>query len=277
MTLLYSYTKVLLLAILFAAPLEGSKAQSSNNAASGLSHDPQLAELQIVYDYNTLIVYSAEAEGVAYDRIDGMRNSPFAAAVKDHVSTPELEFREVLVRIRKDVYERTALASLKPQWPVIEDNLLFAVYLNGGPSPVSSITPELRVAWVIGNGAYEAINPLVSPAQDAEDVGLILSDRLDFSVVTTIDVDHSEFLEDEAEFLTWSKGVDIVFIYFAGIGVTLSGSDFLLPVDAVLDGPHSVAEQAIAIEDTLAALRHVPIVIVMLDGVTKWVEPTDHR
>jgi uncharacterized caspase-like protein len=76
----------------------------------------------------SLIVYSTQPDNVALDGAG--RNSPFTAALLKHMSTPGLEVRQMISRVRGDVLEATG----KRQTPWDSSSLVGDVFLAGAGS-----------------------------------------------------------------------------------------------------------------------------------------------
>ena len=91
----------------------------------------------------SLIVYSTQPNNVA---LDGMgRNSPFTAALLKHMTTPGLEVRQMISRVRGDVLAATD----KKQTPWDSSSLVGDVYLASAPAiaaPLAGAAPAPVVA-----------------------------------------------------------------------------------------------------------------------------------
>ncbi len=99
----------------------------------------------------------------------------------------------------------------------------------GGPA-----FAEKRVALVIGNSAYQNVTPLENPANDAVLMAETLKD-LGFSITG----DHAQLnldkraLDDAIQsFGKQVQGADVALFYYAGHGVQVRGSNYLVPVSA---------------------------------------------
>lgn len=112
------------------------------------------------------------------------------------------------------------------------------------PSPsVPTSKPGRRVALVIGNGAY-AGSPLKNPVNDAQDVANMLK-RLGFEVIMRQDADLKTMeLAVETFYDSLKKGGAGLF-YFAGHGVQVAGSNYLVPVKARIRSESDVKFEAV--------------------------------
>lgn len=136
-------------------------------------------------------------------------------------------------------------------------------------NPISS-GPEQRLALVIGNSAYEHVNPLTNPLNDAKEVAKLLS-AAGFEVLQGIDLDHDEMIKIIQDFASSisKRGPDTVaFVYYAGHGVQIAGDNFLVPVDASITDLASVDGATVRLVDLMATLEAVPsrMRIVVLDA-----------
>jgi formylglycine-generating enzyme required for sulfatase activity len=97
---------------------------------------------------------------------------------------------------------------------------------------------EKRAALVIGNAAYKNAATLQTPRNDAQDVSAALR-RLGFEVIVGIDLDESGMEEKEIAFARAARDADVALVYYSGHAMQFGGSNYLMPVDAVL---HSYAD-----------------------------------
>jgi TPR repeat protein len=91
-----------------------------------------------------------------------------------------------------------------------------------------------RVALVIGNSAYQSVARLPNAANDARLMARTLSD-LGFTLVgggPQLDLDKAAFDRVVQEFGVQLGGARVALFYYAGHGVQVRGSNYLLPVSA---------------------------------------------
>lgn len=87
-----------------------------------------------------------------------------------------------------------------------------------------------RTALVIGNAKYEtAIGPLRNTVNDAKAVAKTLRD-LGFAVIEKQNVTRDELLKAVMEFRKTLADAEVGLFYYAGHGITVAGSNYLLPV-----------------------------------------------
>lgn len=96
---------------------------------------------------------------------------------------------------------------------------------------VSAETKNIpRAALVIGNAKYEtSIGPLRNAVSDAKAVAKTLR-GLGFAVIEEHNVTRDELLEAVAEFRGKLRSAEVALFYYAGHGISVAGSNYLIPV-----------------------------------------------
>ena len=128
------------------------------------------------------------------------------------------------------------------------------------------VLAEKRLAFVVGNSAYENVGSLDNPINDALDISVAL-EGLGFDVILGSDVDRVQMHEAIARFAGAAKFADVVMFYYAGHGFQVSGENFLVPVDADLNSINDLQTQTIPLTDILGAMENSPgLKLVVLDA-----------
>ena len=123
--------------------------------------------------------------------------------------------------------------------------------------PTAAITPGRRAALVIGNAAYRNMSALKNPRNDAEDVAAALR-SLGFATILATDLDHGGMNGALDRFSRIASEADIAIVYYSGHGMQFAGTNYLLPVDARLQGAEDVNRFRLTpIDDVLATLNTV--------------------
>jgi TPR repeat protein len=97
-----------------------------------------------------------------------------------------------------------------------------------------SAQAEKRVALVVGNSAYKNVTPLDNPSNDASLMAETLQ-GLGFDLVGSkaqIDLDKNALGDAVQSFGRQIQGADVAMFYYAGHGVQVRGSNYLVPVNA---------------------------------------------
>ena len=98
----------------------------------------------------------------------------------------------------------------------------------------SSGFAETRVALVVGNSAYQNVSPLPNPVNDARLVADILT-KLGFKLVgggAQLDLDKPRFDAAVQAFGKQLIGADVGVFYYAGHGIQVQGTNYLVPISA---------------------------------------------
>ena len=131
-------------------------------------------------------------------------------------------------------------------------------------SPAPAAETGRRVALVIGNSGYVSLPKLRNPANDANLVAESLA-KLGFEVVSMSDASFENLKAVVARFGEMSRGADVALFYFAGHGVQVGGTNYLLPIDASVKSAADLGSQGLdiglVIEEIKKAAPHASVVI----------------
>jgi uncharacterized caspase-like protein len=94
-----------------------------------------------------------------------------------------------------------------------------------------SAMADKRVAFVVGNGAYKNVAQLPNPPIDAKAMAGVLR-NVGFEVVEGTNLTRDKMTEKLLDFGKKAQGADVAVFYYAGHGIAISGTNYLLPVDA---------------------------------------------
>lgn len=101
--------------------------------------------------------------------------------------------------------------------------------------------PGIKKALCVGNSRY-VTRPLKNPVNDARSVGSALRD-LGFEVTLVLDSTLTEMREAFRVFFEQSKDAETAFIFYAGHGFEVNGTNYLIPSDA---NPSTITSSDIA-------------------------------
>ena len=126
---------------------------------------------------------------------------------------------------------------------------------------------DKRVAFVVGNGAYKNVPQLPNPTMDAKTMARTLR-NVGFDVVEGYNLTRDKMTEKLLEFGHKAEGADIAVFYYAGHGIAMSGTNYLLPVDADLKSEADVKLGAtINVDTTLdQTMQDAKVKLVFLDA-----------
>src|SRR5436190_1486428 len=120
----------------------------------------------------------------------------------------------------------------------------------GGPA-----FAEKRVALVIGNSAYQKVAKLPNPANDAAAVVAMLKAAGFDLVETKFNVAANEMRKALRDFAAKTRDADIAVVYYAGHGIELEGTNYLIPIDATLETDGDVLDETVPLDRVLFAVE----------------------
>ena len=107
---------------------------------------------------------------------------------------------------------------------------------------------ERRVALVVGNSTYQTVPQLPNPSRDAGSVAQMFRDAGFDSVETAINVGNLEFKRAIRKFELAADQADIAVLFYAGHGIEIGGTNYLIPIDAKLASDRDADDEAITLE-----------------------------
>jgi hypothetical protein len=151
---------------------------------------------------------------------------------------------------------------MKPKGFLVGLVALAAVLLCG-----SAAEAERRVAFVIGNSAYKNATSLPNTINDSTAVAALFR-SVGFEVVTSrTDLGVVDFKRAIRDFLITAETADIAVVYYAGHGIEVAGTNYLIPVDAKLARDYDVEDEAVALDRIVWALQSVKrLRLILLDA-----------
>jgi hypothetical protein len=126
---------------------------------------------------------------------------------------------------------------------------------------------DRRVAFVIGNSTYRNATSLPNTINDANAVAALFR-SVGFEVVNSrTDLGVLEFKRAVRDFLITAETADIAVVYYAGHGIEVGGTNYLIPVDAKLARDYDVEDEAVALDRIIWALQSVKrLRLILLDA-----------
>ncbi len=126
---------------------------------------------------------------------------------------------------------------------------------------------DRRVAFVVGNGAYKNVAQLPNPPIDAKAMAAALR-NVGFEVVEGTNLTRDKMTEKLLDFGKKTQGADVAVFFYAGHGIAVNGTNYLLPVDADIKSEMDVKlGAAINIDLTLdQTMNDAKVKLVFLDA-----------
>ena len=146
-----------------------------------------------------------------------------------------------------------AAAPSKPAAPVV------AATPTPDPVPAAIATDapggETRVALVIGNSDYVSVPRLPNPQHDAAAVADALRSAGFKTVVLNDNLGAAAMRQALNDFSTEAAKADWALVYYAGHGIEVNGTNYLIPVDAKLKTDRAVRFEAVPLDAVLASVE----------------------
>jgi len=130
-----------------------------------------------------------------------------------------------------------------------------------------SARADRRVAFVVGNGAYQNVDALPNPPVDAKAMAALLRNT-GFDVVEGINLGRDAMTARLREFALKTPGADVAVFFYAGHGISVNGRNYMIPVDGDLKSEVDVKlGAAIDIDVTLdQTMSDAKVKLVFLDA-----------
>src|ERR1700733_10390428 len=114
---------------------------------------------------------------------------------------------------------------------------------------------EKRVALVIGISNYQQVPRLANPVRDADAIAGLFK-KAGFDVVDEKrDLGIADMRRVVREFSEKSRDADIAVVYYAGHGIEVDGTNYLVPSDAKLVSDFDVEDETVSLDRVLKALE----------------------
>lgn len=115
---------------------------------------------------------------------------------------------------------------------------------------------EKRVALVVGVGAYRNAPALTNPPRDAKLIAPILR-KLGFETELVIDPDNAALVAAVRRFSERIEGATATLFFYAGHGLQVGGSNYLLPVDAKVTRETDLRWEALDVQTVLNQVEEI--------------------
>ena len=117
-------------------------------------------------------------------------------------------------------------------------------------NPSLSYVTAPRKALVIGNDSYSSVSKLINAREDARTIAENLK-IVGYQVTLKIDLNEKEMKLALRQFKSQVEEGDEVAIYYAGHGVQLASTNYLLPIDISPDNEDQIKDDAIQLQRLL--------------------------
>jgi hypothetical protein len=135
------------------------------------------------------------------------------------------------------------------------------------PQAKPTALTDNRIALVIGNSAYKNVPALANPTRDADTIASALR-AAGFKVVQLrSDLTREKLTDALQSFAAEADKADWAVVYFAGHGLEVNGTNYLIPVDARLAIDRDVEFEAVSLDRVMSAVSGAKrLRLVLLDA-----------
>ena len=146
-------------------------------------------------------------------------------------------------------------------------SLLLAAFISFSEERSLTIQPKnQRLALVIGNSIYRA-GPLKNPVNDARDISATLR-KLGFQVIYEENASRRKMDDAIRAFYSKLRNSETGLFYYAGHGIQVKGTNYLIPVDARIESESDIEHESIDVGRVLGKMEDAssPVNIVIIDA-----------
>jgi uncharacterized caspase-like protein len=124
---------------------------------------------------------------------------------------------------------------------------------------------EKRVALVVGNSNYKNAAVLPNPVNDAAAIAATLKGAGFDIVDSRLDLSAADMRRVLRDFADQARDSDVAVVYYAGHGIEIDGTNYLIPTDATLQRDTDIYDEAFSLDRVLLTIepaRQLRLVIV---------------
>ena len=198
----------------------------------------------------------AKQQTAAQELLEQERLAVEDRAKKQLVAQQQLEQDRLALAKQKDsiAADLAAMRAMLAELKKANEEAAKAEQVAAAPTavetPAKPVVMARRRALVVGNETYKNVPVLENAAEDARAMAVALT-GLGYEVDTHIDLTERDFKRALRDFRADLNGGEEVLFFFAGHGVQLGNSNFLLPTDLGSDSAEQVKDESIELQKVL--------------------------
>lgn len=144
---------------------------------------------------------------------------------------------------------------------------LVSLFILGWVSADAQAAADRRVALIVGNSAYKNVSKLPNPASDAAAMSALLKSSGFDVVETRQDLTINDMRRAIRDFSDKTRDADIAVVFYAGHGIEVDGTNYLVPTDAQLERDIDVEDETLPLERVIKMMEPVRrLRLVILDA-----------
>ena len=189
------------------------------------------------------------------------------------------ELRIAQLRLREEEERKTSQARLSALMQQIEEakkaeeSRLLAQRLKADEEKTKLdqqariLSVQNRYALVIGNNNYKSVTKLENATEDAKSIAEGLQ-KVGFKVTLKLDLTEKEMKSTFRTFKNQISGGDEVLFFYAGHGVQLGTSNYLIPIDTAGESEEQIRDDAMPLQRILDDMteKRAKLTVAMIDA-----------
>ena len=225
-------------------------------AAAGLPSKQETQALAKLDEARIATEARAKQQTAAQELLEQERLAVEDRAKKQLVAQQQLEQDRLALAKQKDsiAADLAAMRAMLAELKKANEEAAKAEQVAAAPTavetPAKPVVMARRRALVVGNETYKNVPVLENAAEDARAMAVALT-GLGYEVDTHIDLTERGFKRALRDFRADLNGGEEVLFFFAGHGVQLGNSNFLLPTDLGSDSAEQVKDESIELQKVL--------------------------
>ena len=233
-----------------------SKVSPEPLAAAGLPSKQETQALAKLNEARIAAEARAKQQTAAQELLEQERLAVEDRAKKQLVAQQQLEQDRLALAKQKDsiAADLAAMRAMLAELKKANEEAAKAEQVAAAPTavetPAKPVVMARRRALVVGNETYKNVPVLENAAEDARAMAVALT-GLGYEVDTHIDLTERGFKRALRDFRADLNGGEEVLFFFAGHGVQLGNSNFLLPTDLGSDSAEQVKDESIELQKVL--------------------------
>ena len=209
----------------------------------------------------SLLIYANQTVPIADIQSDNSKRDRLNAEVEaERKKRQELEQQLASNKERERITSDLDLERKKRQ--ELEAQLAASVKPN---PPQTNAPRRIAHALVIGNAAYTGSGRLDNPVNDANAISQKLR-SMGFIVTTVTDANRQRLVQSMAQFRRTAASADISLLYYAGHGVQIFGTNYILPTDVDQTDPAQATIQGVSLNSVVENFLPGKTKLVFLDA-----------
>ena len=197
--------------------------------------------------------YKLQEQKISQAKLKEQERLILDTKLQESLAISKLKEQERLLVEAKQKEEQRLVELRKVMEQEIREKILNEMKIAQAAIPIEKPQPIIyanRKALVIGNDSYQTIEKLKTAKEDAKLMAEVLA-SLGFQVNLSLDVTEKKLKADLRNFKNLVRSGDEVMIFYAGHGVQIDSTNYLLPIDVSGQNEEEVKDEAIALQRLL--------------------------